>query len=257
MRHYIIPIKKVWGRFRWYTSRAFARQVVIALRHTGTTVHCPICGWHGNAFYSPGEIDPLLCDHTGRLCPRCYSKDRHRYLCHYLKSTTTLFTQPTRLLEIGPEHHSRLLYDRLSHVTYAALDYSSKQANTIADAQSLPFASACFDLAICYHVFEHLPNDRLAMSELRRVLKPQALLLASVPIFGDTTFEDPSVTDPAMRLQLFGQEDHLRIYGKDFIDRLTDAGFNVSLKYARDLFPAQHIQFYGMLPDDVIHECRT
>src|SRR5262249_12426105 len=78
------------------------------------------------------------------------------------------------------------------------------------------------------HVLEHVPDDRRAMREFYRVLKPGGWAILLVPITVERTFEDPAVVDPAERLRLFGQEDHVRRYGPDYGDRLSEAGFAVS-----------------------------
>ena len=248
-------VRKSWGMLRWYGSKAGLRQVVLALSHIGWDVQCPFCGWRGRNFYTLYEVDPRCKDNGERMCPRCYSKDRHRCLYFYLKSATGLFTRPTRLLEIGPERYSNLLYGRLGHIHYVGFDYSSRQANMIGDVQQLPFSAQSFDLAISFHIFEHIPNDLLAMSELRRVLKSGAVLLAQVPIHGDTTLEDPSITDPAKRKAMFGQEDHVRAYGRDFTGRLTRAGFAVHEKTAADYIPVDTMRRYGIRVDEVIYVC--
>jgi SAM-dependent methyltransferase len=95
------------------------------------------------------------------------------------------------------------------------------------DVTKLPFADGSFDAIICLHVLEHVEDDLSAMREFRRVLTPEGLAVLQVPIGGDTTIEDP-VTDPRERLKRYGQEDHVRLYGRDFEKRLVNAGFRVT-----------------------------
>ena len=99
----------------------------------------------------------------------------------------------------------------------------------VADIRNLPFEDQSFDLILCNHVLEHISDDRKAMIELYRVLKKGGTLIAQVPIDENRqiTFEDNSITDPSERTQVFGQYDHLRIYGQDYYQRLASVGFSV------------------------------
>ena len=170
--------------------------------------------------------------HNGRpnaRCPRCDSYERHRLLWLYLDRTEYLDASPLRVLHIAPERGLQARIQRLDGVTYRSADLDSPLAAERMDVAALRFPDGSFDLAICSHVLEHVDDDRQAMGELHRVLRPGGRALVMVPVGeGRTeTYEDPSVTDPADRQRLFWQYDHLRIYGSDVADRLCDAGFEV------------------------------
>jgi ubiquinone/menaquinone biosynthesis C-methylase UbiE len=124
------------------------------------------------------------------------------------------------------------------------------------DITAIPLADASVDLAIASHVLEHIPDDRRAMAELRRVVRPGGAALLMVPMEeGRPTYEDPAITAPADRLRAFGQEDHVRIYGDDFTDRLSAAGFAVRRElYARTL-GAEAIARNGLQDYDAIYVC--
>jgi ubiquinone/menaquinone biosynthesis C-methylase UbiE len=124
------------------------------------------------------------------------------------------------------------------------------------DITSLPFAQNMFDLLICYHVLEHIPDDRAAMRELKRVLVSTGLLLVQVPIQGEITDEDPLVVDPNERLRRFGQTDHVRQYGTDFGDRLTKTGFDATVDDFAAKLPRAIVTRFGLLPDELIYACR-
>lgn len=110
------------------------------------------------------------------------------------------------------------------------------------DITAIPQPDASFDVIYCSHVLEHVYEDRKAMSEFYRVLKPGGWAVLNVPITDEVTFEDPSVTDPAERLRVFGQKDHVRRYGPDYVDRLREAGFQVETVYPRDLFSIDELE---------------
>lgn len=141
-----------------------------------------------------------------------------------------------RVLHVAPEHSLFRRFSGEKGITYVAGDkhepgYQWPAGTIELDVTALRFPDAHFDLVICSHVLEHVPDDRGALRELHRVLKPGGMGLLLVPFdpARAITFEDPTVADPTERLRLFGQHDHVRIYGRDHLDRMREAGFNVSL----------------------------
>lgn len=104
------------------------------------------------------------------------------------------------------------------------------------DITQIDFPDNSFDVIYCSHVLEHVVDDRQAMQEFYRVLRPGGWAVLLVPITADQTFEDPAIVSPQDRLQMFGQADHVRRYGPDFVDRLKDAGFEVRVIRVSDLY---------------------
>jgi SAM-dependent methyltransferase len=114
-----------------------------------------------------------------------------------------------------------------------------------------------FDLILCSHVLEHVPDDRAAMSELRRVLSDGGRALVLVPYRPEVaTYEDPSIESPLARMVAFGQQDHVRIYGNDLPDRLRDAGFEVDDRTAAELFDAETVEGAELDPGEHLFLCR-
>ena len=119
-------------------------------------------------------------------------------------------------------------------------------AEVKADICKLPFENNIYDLVFCNHVLEHIPEDQKAMSELYRVLKKGGTLIAQVPIKEDRlkTFENWSITSPDERAKVFGQYDHVRIYGQDYYSRLEKVGFKTkAFDLISKLKPAEIIYF--------------
>lgn len=169
-------------------------------------------------------------------CPVCHGADRTRMMMLYLKAATELGARPFRILHVAPDHGLYLWLKRQSDIDYVCSDLDAARYRHIeglqtADLTALPFDSNDFDIVICSHVLEHVPNDRAALAEICRVLKPggHAILLAPFAGDGQPTDEDPGITDPAERDRRFGQWDHVRIYNpEDFLARMRESGMLVN-----------------------------
>lgn len=124
------------------------------------------------------------------------------------------------------------------------------------DIMNIQFPDDFFDVIYCSHVLEHVHNDMQAMRELHRVLKKDGWAILLVPITAAKTFEDDSITDPDLRLQAFGQRDHLRRYGRDFAERLRRANFRVKVTSVSDVLAKGEIVRMGLSPaSGYIHYC--
>ena len=124
---------------------------------------------------------------------------------------------------------------------HLGVDLSSADETERMDITDIPHPDDSFDVIYCSHVFEHIPDDRRAMSELFRVLRPSGWAVLLVPITTEETIEDASATDSETRLRLFGQEDHVRRYGPDFADRLRESGFRVEKFSAGDFLDKEEL----------------
>lgn len=175
-------------------------------------------------------------------CPGCGSLERHRALWSWLEPH---LRPGMRILHSSPES---ALYERLrarSELVYVTTELHpeahAQDPNLVqADLEDLPFEPGSFDLVVCSHVLEHVPDDRRAMREIRRVLDVGGTAVIQVPIADrDTTYEAVEITSPAARRSAFGQEDHVRLYGRDFGDRLRAVGFDVMVVPAAH--PGSHV----------------
>jgi SAM-dependent methyltransferase len=166
-----------------------------------------------------------------QACPSCSSLPRHRLLWNYLLSHSYLERQ-LRVLHIAPEKVLYQKFKRNSNWDYSSGDLfpGNYFADTIAiDLMNMSFEDNSFDLILCNHVLEHVDNDFRAMEEFKRILSVNGEALIMVPIFNgnNPTFEDPNIIEPEKRLQYYGQEDHVRAYGADVLERFQKPGFNV------------------------------
>ncbi|HTR40447.1 MAG TPA: class I SAM-dependent methyltransferase [Pseudomonadales bacterium] len=196
--------------------------------------YCPVC--------NVGLRRWVIITWEDTVCCLCSSSERNRLAWWFLERRTPLFDGKQRkMLHIAPEEQ---FVNRLSAAVgpgYITADLLAPRVMVHMDITKIQYGDNFFDVIFCSHVLEHVPNDRLAIKELGRVLKPGGFAVIQVPIVADTTFEDPSIIDPRERLRLFGQEDHVRVYGPDFIIRLKDAGLNVQKISASDFLGPEEI----------------
>lgn len=191
------------------------------------------------------------------LSPSTLSLERHRLMWLYLREETDFFTKDSqqKVLHIAPEQCFYKRFRKQKNLEYITSDLDSPLADVRADICNLPFEDNEFDVIFCNHVLEHIPDDKKAMAELYRVMKPHGWGIFQVPqdINRKETFEDDSITNKEERTRIFGQYDHVRVYGLDYFDRLREAGFTVkeidyTKKIAPDLLERYALQKGEILP---------
>jgi SAM-dependent methyltransferase len=192
------------------------------------------------------------------LSPSTLSLERHRLLWLFLKGETKLFTNNLKVLHIAPEQAFYKLFKKLKNLNYITADLYSPIADVKADICSLPFEDNNFDIILCNHVLEHIPNDKKAMQELFRVLKPGGWGVFQIPqdIKRENTFEDNSITDPKERAKIFGQYDHVRVYGLDYFEKLRAIGFKVEEIRYSDKLTSIEIEKYRIVKEEIIPLCK-
>ncbi|HET9571136.1 MAG TPA: methyltransferase domain-containing protein [Bacteroidales bacterium] len=229
--------------------------------YKGDKVQCPICASTFSAFAPFGDYQ-----RPNALCPRCHSLERHRLIWKYLNDQTNLFTQDqkSRLLHFAPEEAFYHVLSNHPKIDYVPCDlspekYQDKRGPKVVkvDITDIPFEDRSFDVIICNHVLEHIPDDARAMSELLRVLKKGGWAILMVPLDynREITYEDFSIHSPQGREEAFGQFDHVRIYGKDYPDRLRKVGFQVDeIDFVKTFSKEDQFRF-GLFDQDRLYIC--
>ena len=200
-------------------TRSFVYRVI----YRGTGRWCPVCEQPSRRFAPFGNPR-----RAQAMCPHCGALERHRLLALFVEKKTNLYTQPDlRMLHVAPEPCFESHLRARVGAGYLTADLEDSHADVRMDITHIEYPDATFDVIYCSHVLEHVSDDRAALRELHRVLKPDGWALIMVPITAERTFEDPSVTDPKERERRFGQDNHVRRYGRDFVGRLQETGFDV------------------------------
>jgi SAM-dependent methyltransferase len=203
-----------------------------------------VCGTSGRflAFGLPPRLDAR--------CRRCGSLERQRLLALYLQRTNSISGRD--VLHFAPEPGLAQWLCRSEPRKYISGDLR-KSADRILDVEQLEIEDASFDVVICSHVLEHV-DDRKALEEIARVLRPGGLAILMVPIIEawNQTYEDAAVSTPQARRRHFGQEDHVRYYGRDFRDRVSAAGFSIAEFTATE----PDVQRFGLLRGETVFACR-
>ena len=228
---------------------------ILGLFYVGRGKECPVCGCKRRKFLPYGYVT----SRENALCPRCLALERHRLLWLWLIRESDLgrgaMALP-RLLHIAPEVALKRRFKQMyasSPERYITADLESPLADMHFDVQDIPLADGEVDVVICNHIMEHVEDDRRAMRELHRILRHGGwgVVLSPVEREREQTYEDDTITDKDERTRIFGQYDHRRIYGRDYAERLREAGFEVMVvPYMQSLSAAEQ-RLYALTDEDL------
>lgn len=203
---------------------------------------CPICGYKGvfHALGTPPRWD-------GR-CPSCGSRERHRLIHLWLERETVDLKDGRLILHFAPEKY--FIRQMAGVENYHTADIVPGKARHAMDMADITFDDSSVDVVISNHVLEHVPDDRKAISEMFRVLKPGGFAILTVPQnwARQDTYESDEATTPALMFAHYDDTGHVRYYGRDFPDRVAEAGFKVD---AWRLDPEEEVRF-GLARTDVL-----
>ena len=235
-------LKKIPRTLLQRISRPFFK--IISIFYTGNNVECPICRKSFKKFFPYGREA-----RDNALCTNCLSLERHRLIYLYLKRETSIFTKNTQVLHIAPEACLIDIFKKSDNIEYTSADLYSPLADIKMDIHNMPLDDNNFDFILCNHVLEHVENDIKALSEIKRVLKKGGRAIVQVPFYHpipDKTIEDNSITSKADREKIYGQDDHVRKYGKDYYKRLKEVGFKTMVVNQNKFLSNSEQKKYGL-----------
>lgn len=256
------------------TKKAVLRRLRLP-KYRGEIYRCPICEVGLNSFKPIWKsylkkvqeheyIYPITSIETFNFpaysCPSCDASDRERLYMLFLSAEMEKLDRSRRrqIVEFAPAAWSKKLRDH-PRLVYRTADLFRATVDDRVDITDMkPYADGTLDIFICSHILEHVPDDRKAMRELYRVLKPGGFGIVMVPLVHgvEETLEDPAITSDHQRWKHYGSGDHLRQYGRrDFVARLGEAGFRVD-QLGIEHFGAEIFRRAGIAADSILYVVR-
>ena len=199
-----------------------------------------------------------LVSRKNALAPDSMSLERHRLMWLFMKEKTNFFTDNLKFLHIAPEYCFINIFKSMTNLDYTTGDLLSPWADIKMDVHNIPFEDNKFDVVICNHVLEHVKDSKKVMSELYRVMQPGGWGIFQVPIdtSSNETIEDKNVTDPKERERLYGQDDHLRLFGLDYGRKLSNVGFKVTESEFINEIDPKLVKRYALPEGEIIYFCQ-
>lgn len=250
---------KVWV----YNCRGFIKDN-FPVRHiisSSVSKQCVVCG-NGVEEFCPWGIDEeiFLRYHIvgggyrkNCKCPHCGAIDRERWLYYVLENHTDISKMNGKILHFAPEVAIESYIRKNAQIDYYSGDIVQGKAMHIINITDIPYKDAMFDYVISNHILEHIMDEEKAISEIKRVLKKDGKWIFSFPVCMDIkTYEDEGNVSPEQRLRAYGQVDHVRLYGNDFVKRFERYGLKLNVYSPRNELSDELIDKYGFIKDDII-----
>lgn len=239
----------------WLIKVSYLVRPIIAFFLKGNKYTDPIDGKSFRKFlpYGYGK------QRENALSPSTLSLERHRLMWLFLRNDTEFFTSKEKIktLHIAPEQCFLDLFRKQNNLEYITSDLESPIADVKADICNLPFDDNSFDVVFCNHVLEHIMDDTKAMQELYRVLKKGGFGIFQIPqdLSREKTFEDNTITNRRERAEIFGQYDHVRVYGRDYFKKLRSVGFEVDeIDYTKKI-TEEKLEKYCLMKNEILPVC--
>lgn len=236
----------------WLIRGSYVVKDLLALLMYGRKYQDPIDGRTYRRLLPYGYGDR---QRSNVLAPASLSLERHRLMWVYLRDFTDFFKARFKVLHIAPEQCFYKRFKNMKNLDYTTADLESPLADMHFDLHHIPLPDNSYDVVFCNHVLEHVKDDLQCMREIYRVMKPGGWAIMQVPIdYGrESTFSDPGITDQAERERIFGQYDHVRVYGTDYPQRLQKAGFEVMTFDIKNHLSAALIDKYRIQPEEILY----
>ena len=234
------------------SAKTYVHHQLLGIKYSfGSGRVCSICGWEGSQFLPFGvEQRP------DSACPKCGAKERHRLIWEYFVREF-LNESHIDVLYFAPVDGLETKLKNQKSITVTTTDLIQSGVDVKADITQLPIADESFDVILCSHVLEHVPNDGLALEELYRVLQKNGVAIILVPQDRqrDETYQDLTITSDEARREAFGQRDHVRWYGRDVEEIISSTGFEVLTIDYTTKFDESYINKHRLRESDVwIHD---
>lgn len=251
------------GTVKLYNCRDFIRDNLMFQpnEYSQGPRKCVVCGNNIAEFCPGGGDEGIFATHhiigggyrRSYKCPHCGSLDRVRWLYYVLENYTDISRIAGRVLHFAPERVIEAYIRQNEEIDYYGCDIVPGRTMHVVDITDIPYKDSTFDYVICNHVMEHIVDEEKAVSEIKRVLKENGRWIFSFPICTDMkTYEDKAIVSPEQRLKAYGQRDHVRLYGYDFVERFERYGFKIENYSPKDRMDNKQIDKYGFIEDDII-----
>jgi SAM-dependent methyltransferase len=226
---------------------------LLRIKYRGNKVHCVCCGSNFKEFARFGGNK-----RRNAWCPKCESLERHRLLWMYLEKQTDIYSKPLKVLHIAPELSFFYKFKKYANIDYHPADIFPNlfpKGTIYFDLLHNDAPDNTYDAIICNHVFQYIADDKKAMQEVYRIMKPGGWGILQVPLdkTKEVTYEDATITDPIEREKAFGLKEHVRFYGMDYGTKLKAAGFDVFIDDYTSAFSDDEIFKYGFWKGDPIY----
>ena len=238
-----------------------------SLIYKGKEFECPVCKSKLRTFL-PGGLDVEIIrklrivgagKFENQMCPVCKAFNRDRLFMLFLMRMTNIFTSKLKVLHVAPEREIQIVLKKCKNLEHVSADIESSLADIRMDITKIDYPDNSFDVILCNHVLEHVPEDVKAITEFSRVLKKNGWAVLQVPISYDLkkTYEDFSITTKIEREKHFGQNDHVRVYGTDYFERLSAGGLKVDPIETERYLTDEEIHKFGVIREEKIFYCQN
>ncbi|WP_300809018.1 methyltransferase domain-containing protein [uncultured Acetatifactor sp.] len=221
---------------------------------------CIVCGNGFSEFNPSGIREEIFLQYhiigggyRKGTCPCCGTVDRIRWLYYVLENYTDISNMTGKILHFAPESAIEKYIRKNAEIDYYSCDIAPGEAMHVVDMTDIPYKDGMFDYVISNHVLEHIQDEEKAVLEIKRVLNRNGKWIFSFPICTDRkTIEDKTISSAEQRIQIYGQKDHVRLYGYDYMERFERYGLNIRKYSPKDILGAALIDKLGLIEDDVV-----